>query len=255
MDMIDLLAAVSDRAPNDNMRSMVAGLEARGEEAGLDRPHRLAQYLAQLCHEGAGFHYDREVWGPTPAQERYDTRTDLGNTAARDGDGYRYRGRGPIQITGKSNYRQFTAWARSFDPAAPDFVADPDAVNTDPWEGLGPIWYWVSRDLNRFADQGDVEMVTRRINGGLNGYADRLRYYDRACLVLLGYEPDAVRRFQDDAGLAVDGISGPKTRAAMHAALVGIDQVPSPADDDVSAGALAAAESKLRRIGAILQEA
>lgn len=222
---LDQLAAIGNRAPNDNMRSIIAGLDVRGAEVGLDLPHRQAQYLAQLAHETMGFHYDRELWGPTAAQRRYDTRTDLGNTAARDGDGKLYRGRGPIQITGRSNYRQFTAWAHSFDPAAPDFVANPDAVNTDPWEGLGPIWYWQSRDLNRYADEGDIEMVTRRINGGLNGYADRLHRYDRAALVLLDYEPEAVRRFQDDAGLVVDGISGPKTRAAMHSALC---DIPAP---------------------------
>ena len=65
-------------------------------------------------------------------------------------------------------------------------------MNTDPWEGLGPIWYWDSgnptgESLNVYADEANHEMVTRRINGGLNGYADRLARYTRAALVLLGF--------------------------------------------------------------------
>lgn len=213
------LAQIAGRSANDNMRSTVAGLAMAGVGAGLNRPARLAHYLAQLGHESMGWYYDREVWGPTAAQERYDTRTDLGNTPERDGDGYLYRGRGPIQITGKSNYAEFTAWAQKLDASAPDFVAAPDAVNTDPWEGLGPIWYWVTRDLNDYADANNIEMVTRKINGGLNGYSDRLARYVRTALVLAGYAPTAVKAFQQDAGLDVDGIAGPKTRAALHDAL------------------------------------
>lgn len=62
-------------------------------DVGLDRLHRLVHCLAQLMHESGSFKWDQKIWGPTPAQARYDTRTDLGNTAAKDGDGYLYRGR------------------------------------------------------------------------------------------------------------------------------------------------------------------
>lgn len=211
------LAAIAGRPANANMASTIAGLERAGVGAGLNRPHRLAQFLAQLAHEAMGWHYDREVWGPTAAQKRYDTRTDLGNTAALDGDGFLYRGRGPIQITGKSNYRQFRDWCRRLDPSAPDFVANPDAVLTDPWEGLGPIWFWQTRDLNRFADVGDLLAVSNGINGGTNGLADRQAQYARSGLVLLGFA--TLKKFQSHAGLKADGIAGPATRAAIHAAL------------------------------------
>ncbi|WP_410176733.1 hypothetical protein [Sinorhizobium medicae] len=80
------------------------------------------------------FRYDREIWGPTPAQQRRDTRTDLGNTPENDGDGFRYRGCTGMQLTGKDNYRQFRNWCRAAGLSCPDFVKDPDAVNTDPWE-------------------------------------------------------------------------------------------------------------------------
>ena len=204
-----------------NALSMLDGLDAGGFEAGLNKPHRLAKYLGQIILESGRFVYDREIWGNTAAQQRYDIRTDLGNTPERDGDGYKYRGRTPIQITGKSNYRQFTAWCRKWiDPNAPDFVAVPDAANTDPWEGLGPIWYWSTRKLNKWADQNNVREITRRINGGYNHLAERQKWTDRASLVLLGYGSQDVRAFQAAAGIAVDGAIGPQTRAKMHEALV-----------------------------------
>ncbi|PIE10059.1 MAG: peptidoglycan-binding protein [Rhodobacterales bacterium] len=209
------------------MRSVVAGLKLGGATAGLNLPHRLAQFLPQAAHESGRFKYDREVWGPTPAQRRYDIRVDLGNTPERDGDGYSKRGRGPFQLTGGHNYRAFSAWAKDLDPDAPDFFRDPDALNTDPWEGLSAIWYWdegnpTGQSLNRYADRNDIEMVTHRINGGLNGYADRLRLYDRTALVLLGRDPSDIRGFQAQADVLVDGISGPITRAAMHRELVAL---------------------------------
>lgn len=219
------LALLAGTNENDNMRSTLAGLQRGGVGAGLERPHRLAMYLGQLSHESAGWKYDRELWGPTAAQKRYDTRTDLGNTAAADGDGYLYRGRGPIQITGKSNYAQFTAWARKMDRDAPDFVKNPDAVNTDPWEGLGPIWYWDTRSINALADRGDFEAVTKRINGGLNGYADRQRRYARAALILMGRKPTDVRGYQMALGLTPDGVPGPVTLASMHKALLSMPPV------------------------------
>jgi putative chitinase len=215
-----------------NANSVVAGLAGYGAAVGLNQPHRLAQYLAQLMHESAAFNYDRELWGPTAAQKRYEGRKDLGNTVK--GDGSKYRGRGPIQITGRANYRAFTAWARKLDPKAPNFEGDPEAVNTDPWEGLGPIWFWDAHGLNRYADAGDVEMITRKINGGLNGLDDRIRWLVRITLVMLGYAPDGVSAFQKAAGEAVDGIAGPRTRAALHKALVALT-APVAQSNDVQA--------------------
>lgn len=219
----DHIRRASLNAPKEpNARAIIVALDRYGARFGLDQPHRLAQFLAQLMHESLGFRYDREVWGPSAAQQRYDVRTDLGNSPARDGDGKLYMGRTGIQITGKANYAAFRDWCRAnIDPKAPDFVATPDRVNTDPWEGLAPIWYWSTRKLNRAADEGDAEMITRKINGGLNGYDDRLRRLARVSLVLLGYGPEEVERFQRDAGVnLVDGVAGPKTRAALHQALI-----------------------------------
>lgn len=180
-------------------------------------PHRLALFLAQIMHESGALKYVKEVWGPTAAQRRYEGRKDLGNV--QKGDGKRFMGRDLIQVTGRANYASLTEWCRAFDPKCPDFEANPSELEHVDYLGLGAVWYWTERVPRQFVEAGDMEMITRRINGGLNGYADRLRYYDRAALVLLGYDPEAIRAFQHRCGLVVDGISGPATRAALHTEL------------------------------------
>ncbi len=222
-----LRAAAKSRVNEANMLSLLGALDKYGAAAGLDRPHRLAQFLAQVMHESGDFRYDREIWGPTKAQKRYDTRTDLGNTPAKDGDGEAFKGRTAMQITGRRNYRAFRDWCRKLGLSPPDFEKQPDLVNTDPWEGLGPIWYWdvgnpTGKSLNVDADTGDVETITKLVNGGKNGFADRVDRLARISLVLLGYHPSEVRTFQKASGLDVDGDVGPRTRAALHRALVAL---------------------------------
>jgi putative chitinase len=218
-------ALFPDKRAAVNLASVEAGLARFGRETGMLPAHRLAHFLAQLAHESAGFRYDREIWGPTPAQERYDTRTDLGNTPERDGDGKKYMGRTTIQITGRGNVERFMLWCRENGLNPPDFVANPDLLNTDPWEGLAPIWYWTvgnptGKSLNVLADSNNIEQITKRINGGLNGFSDRLAQYARIALAFTGFR--SLREFQTEAkraGLydgAVDGDSGPQTRAALH---------------------------------------
>lgn len=228
MKLEDIIAAGVGLPINPNMRSVAAGLRESRARLRMDRPHRLAHYLSQTAHESARFRHDKEIWGPTPAQQRYDIRTDLGNTPQRDGDGKAFMGRTALQATGRFNYRAFTRWAAENYPHLnpPNFEADPDAMLTDPWEGLFPAYYWERHGLNRYADENDIEMVTKRINGGLNGYADRLALYTRYGLVLLGYGPTSVREFQArTGGLQIDGIAGPRTRQAIHRQLVGMDDL------------------------------
>lgn len=212
-------AAGKDLAASENAHAVLRSLDLHGKRYGLDQPHRLAHYLSQLMHESMGFTFDKEIWGPTPAQKRYEGRADLGNLIP--GDGSKFRGRGPIQVTGRTNYAAFRDWCRRVDALSPDFEAYPDLVCANPWEGLAPIWYWSTRNLGAIADRdGDqVAAITRVINGGSNGLADRERYYTRTALVLLGYAPDAVSKAQADLGLKVDGKAGPATRAALHSAL------------------------------------
>ncbi|CAM5767198.1 peptidoglycan-binding protein [Bosea minatitlanensis] len=229
-----------------NALSFLMSLQRFGPVLGLDQPHREQQYLAQALHESGVFQWDREIWGPTQQQLRYDPASgsqlaiDLGNT--QPGDGRRYYGRTGGMLTGRANYRAFTAWARKhIDPAAPDFEAEPDKVLTDPWEGLVPLWYWDSRNLNKYADQGDVENITLKINGGRNGFDDRLKWLGRCSLVRLGYGPAELAVFQRDARLKVDGIFGPKTRAAIHARLLALTV---PASQPADAAAAPVVEEK-----------
>ena len=189
----------------------------------LNEPAVLAQFLAQVMHESGGLRYVREIWGPTKAQKGYEGRKDLGNT--QPGDGKRFMGRDVIQVTGRSNYRALTAWVRKNFGKGPDFEANPELLESPEWLGIGAIWYFLTRKgLIDYARAGNIEMVTRRVNGGLNGYQDRLRWYDKAALELLGFMD--VSAFQKSAGLTVDGISGPKTRAAMHKALAHVSETP-----------------------------
>lgn len=146
-------------------------LDITFERYGIDTPLRKAHFLAQVLHESGGFKYMEEIWGNTAAQQRYDTRVDLGNTPDKDGDGYKYRGRGAIQLTGKANYK---AASKEFNM---DFVANPDLVSKDPWNILIAGWFWNKKNLNVLADKDDITTITRRINGGLNGLTDRVKWF------------------------------------------------------------------------------
>jgi predicted chitinase len=99
----------------------------------------------------------------------------LGNGDEVSGDGYRYRGRGLIQLTGKSNYQSFTDCHNTKNPDdRRDFVANPDLLVSELNYAIESAFYfWDARDINQAADQDDVVEVTRRVNGGLNGLADR----------------------------------------------------------------------------------
>lgn len=218
----EALASLVQVKLNDNIASLHAGLVTQGMITGLHIPHRLVPYLAQVGHEMGDYKWDREIWGPTPAQARYDTRTDLGNTAAKDGDGFKNRGRTGIHITGGYNIKAFRDWCReNVNADCPDFVEDPDLMNTDPWEGLGPIWYWQTRNLNKYADAGHFDSITRSINGGYNGKLDRQIRYAKIGLTALSYgtSKNEVLRFQANCGLTgddLDGVIGPQTRGLIH---------------------------------------
>jgi len=137
----------------------------------IDSAERLSMFLAQLGHESLRLQYVREIWGPLPVQLRYEGRKDLGNTQA--GDGKRFMGRGLIQLTGRANYARCRDGMRKYFPKAPDFEASPELLEQMQWAAMSAAWFWADKGLNALADAGQFETVTRRINGGLNGYDDR----------------------------------------------------------------------------------
>lgn len=135
-------------------------------------PVRIAAFLAQVGHESGGFVWTREIWGPTAAQKRYEGRSDLGNT--KPGDGFLFRGRGLIQITGRDNYQRASAGL------GVDVVADPHALEGRALAARSAAWWWKTHGCNQLADGGDFVALTRRINGGTNGLADRETRWERA---------------------------------------------------------------------------
>ena len=144
----------------------------------IDTPVRLAAFLAQVGHESGSLRYTSELWGPTPAQARYEGRADLGNT--QPGDGRRFKGHGLIQTTGRHNHARVRDRLRERFQGVPDFEADPEALTDPQWAALSAADYWDDKGLNALADAGAFEAITRKINGGLNGYADRKARWARA---------------------------------------------------------------------------
>lgn len=133
---------------------------------------REAAFLAQLAHESGELRYMEEL----ASGAAYEGRKDLGNT--QPGDGVRYKGRGPIQLTGRANYQKYG------DLLGVDLINNPTQAAT-PQVGFRIAGeFWKLNGLNQLADQQQFETITRRINGGLNGQADRVMYYDRAKKVL-----------------------------------------------------------------------
>ena len=157
---------------------------------------RETAFLAQLAHESAELRYMEEI----ASGAAYEGRKDLGNT--QPGDGTRYKGRGPIQLTGRANYQKYG------DLLSLDLINNPTVAATKEVGFRIAGLFWQSHGLNELADQQQFETITRRINGGLNGQADRVMYYERAKKVLskddsAGTSAPAPVTFSAAAGAAV----------------------------------------------------
>lgn len=122
---------------------------------------RLAHFVAQLAHESDNFKAMEEY----ASGAAYEGRADLGNT--QPGDGKRYKGRGPIQLTGRANYREYGR------ELGIDFERHPEIVAMPSIGLIAGLRYWERKGLNAFADADDILTITKRINGGTNGLDDR----------------------------------------------------------------------------------
>lgn len=101
-------------------------------------------------------------------------KTHLGNT--QPGDGWRFRGGGLVQLTGRDNYLNFSLWYLGTDA----ILREPERVRDDPKVAVAAaVWFWMSRNLNQLADKGDVTAVTMKVNGGLNGLEDRKELFGK----------------------------------------------------------------------------
>lgn len=149
-------------------------LTAAMDEFGIDTPARQAAFLAQLAHESGSLRYVCEL----ADGQAYEGRVDLGNTEP--GDGPRFKGRGLIQITGRANYRDCSLVLFGDDR----LVQTPALLEDVEPACRSAAWFWWSRNLNSLADVSAFRAITRSINGGYNGYADRLAYYERAQALL-----------------------------------------------------------------------
>jgi putative chitinase len=151
-------------------------IQDRMNAAGIDTPQRMAHFLAQTGHESGDLLYTEEL----ASGQAYEGRTDLGNT--QPGDGIKFKGRGLIQLTGRANY---VAYGQSI---GQDLTTDGNwnHVASDPSLAVDvACWFWTKHNLNTLADIDDLQNITRRVNGGLNGLPDRQDRLERAKFGLL----------------------------------------------------------------------
>ncbi|MEZ2347558.1 glycoside hydrolase family 19 protein [Terriglobus sp. RCC_193] len=156
-----------------------APMLAAMQSASIDTALRQAHFLAQAGHESAELHYTEEI----ASGAAYEGRKDLGNT--QPGDGVRFKGRGLMQLTGRSNYAAFGKFAGQ------DLLKHPELVANNPRLAVDvATWFWTKHDLNPLADADDIRAITHRVNGGENGLDDRKAKLVRAKWFLMDPHPD-----------------------------------------------------------------
>lgn len=171
---VEQLQAIMPRMlhnPHDSA-TYVPLINAAMAEALINTRLRVAAFLAQIAHESCELRYMQEIADGSA----YEGRADLGNTEP--GDGPRYKGRGPLQLTGRWGY-QHAGTALHL-----DLVNNPDSVATPQVGFRTSVWIWTWKQLNYFADASNFREITRRINGGFNGEEQREAYYQKALSVL-----------------------------------------------------------------------
>jgi predicted chitinase len=169
---IDELAQLAPGVDRATLVEYLPHLNAAMLQHGITSDARKAAFLAQLGHESDGFHTLEEY----ASGSAYEGRSDLGNVFA--GDGRRFKGRGPIQITGRYNYKQYG------EKLGVDLIANPELAATPELGFQIAGQYWADHGLNELADSGHFDTITSRINGGQNGRTDRRRRWGQAQDVL-----------------------------------------------------------------------
>lgn len=164
----DELHRIMPSATAANITRFAQPISDAMEEFGIVTPERMSMFLANVAHETGQLQFITELWGPTPAQIHYEGRHDLGNVFP--GDGFKFRGRGLFQITGRANYK------KCGDALGLDLTTSPELLEEPIPASRSAGWFWDSRNLNGLADRGLFLAVVKKINGGLNGLQDRQKF-------------------------------------------------------------------------------
>ena len=169
---LDQLSAIAIYTRRDRLEKLLPYINTTMQRYAINTPLRKAHFIAQTAHESDGFSTNEEY----ASGADYEGRRDLGNTRA--GDGVRFKGRGLIQVTGRSNY---TECGKAL---GLDLINNPQRLADFDLASLSAGWFWDKSQLNDYADDDDVLTITKIINGGTNGLADRQSYLARAKRVL-----------------------------------------------------------------------
>lgn len=192
----NLFQKVFPKVQDSYLDNLIEELNFQLEKFNIITKEQVAMFLAQCGHESGGFtrftenlNYstDRLL---TVFPKYFKTRSDaekvahnpraianivyanrMGNGDVNSSDGYKYRGRGIIQLTGRTNYTKFTSYI-----GEPDKLSNPDELNTIHYYVLMGVWFW---KINQLQTMNNIETVTKRINGGLNGLAERKQLYNK----------------------------------------------------------------------------
>lgn len=167
-DWLKILTTIAPRGRPAILRGMADAMPALANEFEINSDLRIVHFLAQAAHESDGFRAVTEY----ASGAAYEGRRDLGNI--KRGDGVRFKGRCPFQLTGRANYKA------AGDALSVDLIGQPEAAAQFPLAARIAAWYWDTRNLNALADRDDLRGVTRKINGGYNGLDSRRAYLARA---------------------------------------------------------------------------
>lgn len=198
MVTLEQLTSFFEDTNEELLASYLDPLNAALERYEINTPERIAMFMAQIGHESGGLkrkeenlnysanrlsqvfpkyfrNVDPNEYAHNPeaiANRVYGNR--MGNGPEETGDGYRYRGRGFIQLTGKNNYQAFADEMEMTVEDAAEYLSTPEGA------AMSAAWFWDMRNLNYDSDRGDVFTVTKKINGGTIGLKERQDYYNAA---------------------------------------------------------------------------
>ena len=198
LQLKDCLPEASDQA----IANFAQAIDDTLQEFDISTPQRIAAFLAQVGHESGSLKFIKEnlnysAQGLTKTFPKYFTpelanqyqrnpeaianrvyANRMGNGPEESGDGWAFRGRGLIQVTGRTNYQACG------DFLGVDLISDPSYLESPEGAARSAGWYWTSRNLNALADVGDMKQITKKINGGFIGLEDRMKHYHHALEVL-----------------------------------------------------------------------